>query len=270
MLEREFEILLRMAPEEFLPKDWTLKAQQLNLTSGRLDMLFVDTHSFTHVVELKKGSAPRSSVDQVLEYAKEIRLNFPHKKFIPWVIAHEISSVTRNHANDNKVKTLAIPTAMCFEVMKKRNITEKDLAGRRLTKKTLHGGGSGIKPEKQIPNNEVFKEISEDVAELLRGLNKIEHIDMTSGSMQTLIHYKGFKLGGYNRKHRGRHGYITEGVVLSEEISDKLKALNFVRMTKTQQGSSHMHIWWEIRESDMKSFSEAIKLCITTVESFLD
>ena len=270
MLEREFEILLRTASEEFLPKGWTLKAQQLSLSTGRLDMLFTDTNSNSHVIELKKGSAPKSSVDQVLEYTKDISLKYPSKKFIPWVIAHKISSATENHANDNRVKTLAISIDKCFEVMKKRNITVKDLAGRRLSKKILHGGGSGIKPEKQIHNREVFREISEDVAEILRDINKIEHIDMTSGSMQTLIHYKGVKLGGYNRKHRGRHGYITDGVVLSEETSNKLKALNFIRMTKTQQGSSHMHVWWEIKESDMKFYSEAIRLCITIVESALD
>ena len=270
MLEREFEILLRMATEEFLPKDWILKAQQLNLSSGRLDMLFTDTNSNSHVIELKKGSAPKSSVDQVLEYTKEIRLNYPHKKFIPWVIAHEITSTTEKYANDNGVKTLAISTDKCFEVMKNRSITVKDLAGLRLSKKTLHGGGSGIKPENQIDNEEVFKEVSDDVAKILKDLSRIEHIDMTSGKMQTLIHYKGSKLGGYSRDPRGQHGYITDGVVLSEKMSDKLKELNFIRMTKTQKSSSHMHIWWEIKESDMKFFSAAIKLCITAVESALD
>ena len=270
MLEREFEILIRLAKEEFLPSDWNLKAQQLSLPSGRLDMLFIDSNSITHIVELKKGSAPKAAIDQVLKYIRDIQLKYPSKKFVPWVIAHEISESTKIYANENEVKTLAISRHKCSEVMEKKNITTKDLVGIRLSKKTLHGGGSGIKSDKQIDNEVVFREVSENVSKILREINKIEYIDMTSGTMQTLIHYKGVKLGGFNRKHRGGHGYISDGVVLSDQTSDKLKELNFIYMTKNQSGSSHEHVWWEIKESNIKNLLVAIKLCIATVESEFD
>ena len=61
MLERELEILIRIAPENFLPEGWSLIAQQLSLPSGRLDMLYSDQLGDKHIVELKKGRATESA-----------------------------------------------------------------------------------------------------------------------------------------------------------------------------------------------------------------
>ena len=106
MLEREFEILIRTLPRAFLPSGWVLIAQQLSLPSGRLDMLYSDKTGVRHVVELKKGKAPKSAIEQVLSYANDLRSQGKKACVVPWIIANEISKATENYAHENKVRTL--------------------------------------------------------------------------------------------------------------------------------------------------------------------
>ena len=266
MLERAFEILLRTHPKEFLPNDWSLKAQQLNLDSGRLDMLYKDAKSTLHVVELKKGLAPKKSVDQVLRYAADIRIKIKKTDVVPWVIANEISLSTNTYANSFAVKTLAIPLTKIYQVIKKKNIPASDLKIGRLGKGVLHGGTGGVRANRLVDNEEIFRTINPDVAHILREINTIAGIEMTSGAMQTSIKYKGIKLGGYNRKHRGGHAYISTGVIINREIEFLLKTLNFTRETKTQEGSSHEHAWWELKSDHIKSFPIAIGAAIDIVD----
>ena len=72
MLERSFEILVRLCATDVFPGDWELIAQQLSLPSGRLDLLFADSEQRRHLIELKKGSAKRESVDQANRYRKDL------------------------------------------------------------------------------------------------------------------------------------------------------------------------------------------------------
>ena len=98
-------------------------------------------------------------------------------------------------------------------------------------------------------------------------ISSIASIEMTSGGMQTSIKYKGIKLGGYNRKHRGCHAYISTGVILNKEMELLLKTLNFNRMTKTQKGSSHEHVWWELKSNNIKSLPIAIGAAIDIIDA---
>ena len=266
MLEREFEILLRTHPKEFLPNDWLLKAQQLSLDSGRLDMLYTDAKSTLHIVELKKGLAPKASVDQVLRYAADIRIKIKKTDVVPWIIANEISLSTITYANSFAVKTLAIPLTKIYQVIEKKNILASDLKIGRLGKGVLHGGSGGVRANQLVDNEIIFSEISPDVAHILREINTIDDIEMTSGGMQTSIKYKGIKLGGYNRKHRGGCAYISTGVIINKEIEFLLKTLNFTRMAKTQKGSSHEHVWWEVKSNHIKSLPIAIAAAIDIVD----
>ena len=172
MLEREFEILIRTLPKIFLPSGWSLIAQQLSLPSGRLDMLYSDKSGTRHVVELKKGKAPKSSIEQVLNYAKDLRSQNSKTTVIPWVIANEIPEATREFAIRQKVKTLEITTEKCFEIMRKQKISARDLFGKRLAKGVLHGGSGGVRKGSITDNKEVFKEVGKEIATVLRSINK--------------------------------------------------------------------------------------------------
>jgi len=270
MLEREFEILIRSLPKQFLPEDWILIAQQLSLPSGRLDMLYSDKSGARHVVELKKGKAPKSSIEQVLNYARDLQSQSKKTTVIPWVIANEIPESTENYAIQRSVKTLEITTEKCFEVMRKEKITARDLFGKRLAKKVLHGGSGGVRRTSITDNKEVFKEVGKEIASALRGIIKKTDIELVSGAMQTSIIYKGVKLGGYNRKHRGGHAYITDGVVISKKADDKLKRLGFKRMVKSQKSSSHQHVWWELAAQNIDAFDDAIEMAISIVDKTLE
>ena len=104
----------------------------------------------------------------------------------------------------------------------------------------------------------------------MRGIIKNTDIELVSGAMQTSIIYKGVKLGGYNRKHRGGHAYITDGVVISKKAYYKLKRLGFKRMVKSQKSSSHQHVWWELAAQNIDAFDDAIEMAISIVDKTLE
>ena len=270
MLEREFEILIRTLPRAFLPSGWVLIAQQLSLPSGRLDMLYLDKAGVRHVVELKKGKAPKSTVEQVLNYANDLRTQSKKASVVPWIIANEIPETTVNYANKNKVRTLEITTEKCFEVMRKKKITARDLFGKRLGKGVLHGGSGGVRKNSITDNKEVFKEVGSEIAKVLRSIDRKRGVEMFSGGMQTTVIYKGVKLGGYNRKHRGGHAYITDGVVINTYTEKNVERLGFRRMAKSQKTSSHQHVWWELSAKNIGAFEAAIELAIDIVDETLE
>ena len=270
MLEREFEILIRTLPRAFLPSGWVLIAQQLSLPSGRLDMLYSDKAGVRHVVELKKGKAPKSAIEQVLSYANDLRSQGKKACVVPWIIANEISKATENYAHENKVRTLEITTDKCFEVMRKNNITARDLFGKRLEKGVLHGGSGGVRKNLITDNNDVFKEVGNEIAKVLLSIDRKRGVEMFSGGMQTTVTYKGVKLGGYNRKHRGGHAYITDGVVINTKIEKNIEQLGFKRMVKSQKTRSHQHVWWELSAKNIDAFEDAIGLAIDIVDETLE
>lgn len=270
MLEREFEILIRTLPKAFLPNGWVLIAQQLSLPSGRLDMLYSDKAGVRHVVELKKGKVPKASIEQVLNYARDLSSQSKNTSVVPWVIANEIPEATVNYAIKHKVRTLEITTEKCFEVMRKKEITASDLFGKRLGKGVLHGGSGGVRKNLITDNKEVFKEVGNEIAKVLRSIDGKRGVKMFSGGMQTTVIYKGVKLGGYNRKHRGGHAYITDGIVINTKIEKNVKRLGFKRMVKSQKTSSHQHIWWELPSKNIQAFEDAVVLAIDIVDETLE
>jgi len=269
VLERSFEILVRLCATDVFPGDWELIAQQLSLPSGRLDLLFADSEQRRHLIELKKGSAKRESVDQANRYRKDLTQLLDGATVIPWVVAHAIPSDVADYAGAAGVRTCAISTTLCDEIIAKRGVTAADLIGKRREAGVLHGGGGKGGLRRPVDNAEAFRQMPAGMESLLRALESTPHFEVRSGGMQTVIHYRGVKLGGVNRSHRGGVAYLSEGVILHEAFSEQLRNLGFRRMSKTQAGSSHEHIWWETSSTRTEEFEEAIRLAWDVVDRAL-
>lgn len=269
MLERSFEILVRLCATDVFPRDWELIAQQLSLPSGRLDLLFADSEHRRHLVELKKGSAKRDSVDQAKRYTEDLVKLLDGATVIAWVVAHAIPSDVAEYAGTAGVRTRAISMIQCDEFIGKRGVTEADLIGKRREAGVLHGGGGKRGLRRPVDNAEAFRQMPTGMASLLRELERAPHFEVHSGGMQTVIHYRGAKLGGVNRSHRGGVAYLSEGVVLHEGFAEQLRRLGFRRMTKTQADTGHEHIWWETSSTRTEEFAEAIRLSREVVDRAL-
>lgn len=257
MLERSLEIIVRRCPQEIFGKGWELKAQQLSLPSGRIDLLFSDSIGVRHVVELKKGSASLSAVEQVLGYAADLSRELDGAQIIPWVVAHDIPPRVASIADEKGVFTKAVSLDECSKITQNIGISEADLLGYRKDDSVISGGGPKRGLRSLIPNKEAYAAIPTDMANSLRKIERQPHMDIASGSMQTVIHYRGVKIGGVNRKHRGGVAYIASGVVLNPEHMKRLDELGFTPMTKTQKGSKHEHAWWEISWTYASDFFRA-------------
>lgn len=269
MHERSLEILVRHCVESIFDVGWNLIAQQLTLPSGRIDLLFSDGLHQRQVVELKKGRAKKEAVHQVLRYAVDLSDLLDGTSVSPWVLAHEIPNDVEAYASSVGVRTRAVSVAECEELVKAYGLSEKDLLGIRRAEGVLHGGSGGGGVWRSVPNAEAYLEMPHQMAALLRSFETQDHFILRSGAMQTVIHYRGVKLGGVNRKHGGGHGYISEGVVLRHDTALLLERLGFSRKTKIQAGSDHEHIWWQLPIQEADSFGKAIHHAVDVVDRSL-
>ena len=269
MLERSLEILVRLCAHDLFPADWELIAQQLALPSGRLDMLFADSDNRRHVVELKKGRARTEAVDQVARYADDLRSLVGEVTTVPWVVAHDIPDDVSAYANRYGCELVRCRSNGVTRFIRERGLTEADLLGVRRAAGVLHGGGAKGGLRHPVSNEEAFGVMPADVGKLLTIVAATPHFEVRSGGMQTVIHYRGVKLGGVNRKHRGGVGYISEGVVIDAGLAAQLADCGFRRMTKVQSGSSHEHVWWEVSWSQVDAIKLAIERARATVDRAL-
>ncbi|MCD6297178.1 MAG: DUF91 domain-containing protein [Deltaproteobacteria bacterium] len=259
MLERSFEIIVRLCPEEIFGKGWELRAQQLSLPSGRIDLLLTDNKGVRHVVELKKGCATRKAIEQVLGYAGDLSHKLNCVDVVPWVVAHEIPSKVASYAAEAGVHTKAVSLQECKEIVERNGITEGDLLGRRKDGSVISGGSPKRGLRNRVPNEIAYADMPIEMADVLRKMEKHSHMDIASGNMQTVIYHWDIQLGGVNRKHRGGVAYIVSGMVLTPDHEKRLGQLGFERMTKTQKGSNHEHSWWETSWRHVSAFVRAVE-----------
>ena len=121
MLERGLEILVRTVPEEIFGPGWVLRAQQLGLNSGRIDLLFADSEGNLNLVELKKGRASLGAVDQVLRYAEDLNA-VADAPVVPWVLAQDIPKSARVKAESLGVRVKSLPMDECDELIRSKGI----------------------------------------------------------------------------------------------------------------------------------------------------
>jgi hypothetical protein len=266
LLERSLEILVRRCAKEIFGGDWRLVAEQLSLSSGRLDLLFADGSDQRHVLELKKGRADQSAIAQVLGYAQDLTDVLDGAVVVPWIVANEIPDRTRKAADSRGVRTRSISPAECLALMASCGLTDAELFGSRRATGVLHGGAKcGLKA--QIPNIEAFKEMPGSTASLLERLTAEKHYQVRSGKMQTVVHYRGIQLGGINRKHHKGVAYLLEGCVLSSDFERALESLGYRRCSKVQPG--HQHVWWQCSFHDTTAIGKAFKAASEEVDRFL-
>ena len=260
MLERTLEIALSRYPELLAP-GWSLVGQQLGTGVGILDLLFKDSEGRLQLVEVKKGPATIAAVTQVLRYAGRY-LEEGHEA-VAWVVAHSIPAAAERYASNAGVRTKAISASALDELLAARGTTVEALATlRRRDPEALSGGAGDL--WSNVPSETAYAEMSNDVSTLLRDLTTAPHTVLKSGAMQTTIWYRGVKLGGFNRRHRGGVGYVTSGVV-STALRKQLEKLGFSWMEKG--GKAHVHTWMEISGARVPNFKRGLDLLRSAIDS---
>jgi hypothetical protein len=266
MDERTFEVILSRYSQGLLPHGWVLEGQQIGLGGGILDLLFRDGDGVRHLVELKKGTATLLAIDQVLQYAEVLR-EAGGGACVPWVVAHSIPAAVARTAAERGVSTLAISASACEKALELQGVLLADIVPlRRRTGTSLSGGAGDVWAA--VDNEAAFAEMPSGMSELMVSLCARPEFSLNSGKIQTIIRYRGVKLGGVNRKNQP-HGYLTSGVLVAEAERKRVAGLGFRWMEKHQSGSRHVHTWFQIAISEHAAFARGLEIVQFAVDRSL-
>jgi hypothetical protein len=266
MHERALEILISRAVPHTFGENYKLVAQQLSLRSGRLDLLLCDTADQLYIVEIKKGTATYLAVSQVAQYVQDLQLQAGISA-IGWVVAHDIPPSIRKRAETEGVRTTSISLETCENLMTHLGMSEGDLLGDRLVPGVLAGGGVRCAKGSSVAFEVAMSSLPALTSSLIRELITKPFYESASGKMQTIITYRGIKLGGFNRTHK--HFYLCGGLILSADQRSFLKENRFVYKTKTQASSSHEHDWWQSKLEDIAAIQTAIQYFSRFIDNVL-
>lgn len=245
MNEKQMEIIVSRGLESVLGEKHRLMAQQVGLDCGRLDLLVSRPDGSLMVVELKKGRLTRNHVDQVRNYSDTLSMAIG-KYVAAMVIAQEAHPRTVDLANRRGVRFTAISEERLYDIAKKTGLSESDLLGDRRKNGVLYGGGSGSGLRTSVPLHDALAECPNSIRRLVDSLEeKIEHARFNAGTTQIVLHYRGIKVGGLNRRDRKGCSYVATGVVLSPQHENILAVNRFVRMTRNTTGK-YEHVWWDL------------------------
>ena len=261
VLERTLEVALSRYPQ-LLHENWTLVGQQLATGVGILDQLFKDRDGNLQLVEVKKGPATIGALTQVLRYAEKYRAE--GRRAVPWVVAHSIPRAVELRAAELGVVTRAIGVAELETFLASVGQGVAEIMSLRRRPEDVLGGGAGDL-WRSVEAETAYSEMSVDTADVLRALATQPQFVLKTGAMQTTIWYRGVKLGGFNRKHRGGQGYVTSGII-TPALRPKLEALGFRWMDKKQAGKSHVHTWMEISSERPLAFRAGLDLARAVVD----
>jgi Endonuclease NucS len=263
VLERTLEIALSRYPG-ILDPDWELVGQQVAMPVGILDLLFKDKSGVLQLVEVKKAAANEKALAQVLRYTEYQRSH--GNRAVPWIVAHSIPPSLAERAKELGVRTRAITVEECEEALRLRGTDLARLAPlRQRTTGALTGGNADL--WRTVEHVDAFREMPSGFVAYLKRLLSTPGFTLRSGAMQTVIWYRGVKLGGVNRKHRGGVGYVTSGV-LTPALRKQLVSLGFRWMEK-RQTSGHVHTWMEISIDTAESFAKGMETLRLVVDGSL-
>lgn len=238
------EIIVSRGINRVLGPGHELKAQQVGVGGGRLDLLVSRPDGVRMVVELKKGRLGKDHVQQVKSYAKEL-FNDAQMSAKAMVIANEASPRMIEFAEKEGVHVRTISESRLRELALQIGLSESDLLGDRRKEGVLFGGGSGLRTSVSLQN--ALAECPDAIRSLVASLDAaFRDLRIRAGTLQIVLHYRGIKIGGLNRRERGGHTYVSTGVVLSAEHEAALVRNGFCRMTRNTTGK-HEHIWWQLR-----------------------
>ena len=264
--ERYLEVLVSRAPEIVFGAGYRLIAQQLTLPSGRVDLVLGDEAGTKHLVELKKDIAKPEAVDQVQRYMEDYRRRSTGK-VVGWVVANGISPAAQQVASTVGIRTLAVPEAAYAGIRRAKNLSDADMFGDRVLPGILMGGGVQSFPTNGTSLEAALSELQEPVRGYVASLSRRKGFDLACGKMQIAVIYKGVKIGGLNRAHR--HIFVSSNIVLGEEDERQLQANGFVRVTKTQASSAHVHVYWKAGLSETSAADRVFKHFCSKIDDIL-
>ena len=245
MNERQMEIIISRGLESVLGEGHRLLAQQIGLDSGRLDLLVSRPDGSLMVVELKKGRLTNSHVDQVRNYSDTLCTDIG-KYVAAMVIAQEAHPRTTDLAKRSGVRFKAISEEQLHELARQIGLSESDLLGDRRENGVLFGGGNGTGLRTSVPLDQALAECPDPIRRLVESLEAtVKHARFNAGTTQIVLHYRGIKVGGLNRRDRRGCSYVATGVVLSPQHENILARNRFMRMTRNTTGK-HEHVWWDL------------------------
>lgn len=242
MTERQMEIIISRAIELVLGEGTELRAQKLGVGSGRLDLLVSQPDGVRTVVELKKGRLARPHIAQAKGYSESLSVD-ADMEVNAMVIANEASSPMVEFAKSEGVTVKTISESQLSGLAKQIGLSDSDLFGNRRQEGVLFGGRAGLRTS--VPMQTALAECPAPIRRLVRQFEATyAQLNFEAGTLQIVLHYKGIKVGGLNRRHRGGCTYIATGVVLTDDHRDELKASQFVEMAQNTTGTNE-HVWWE-------------------------
>ena len=244
MNEKQMEIIISRGIDRVLGAGNRLQAQQVGVGGGRLDLLVSRPDGTRMVVELKKGRLARKHVEQVRAYAEALSTD-AGMNAEAMLIVSEASPRLLDFARQGGVHVETISESRLSQLAQRIGLSESDLLGDRRKDGVLFGGGSGLRTS--VPLQAALGECPEPVRGLVNSLDAgFSQSQFRAGTSQIVLHYKGIKVGGLNRRDRGGHTYVSTGVVLSAEHEAVLDRNHFFRMMRNTTGK-HEHVWWELR-----------------------
>ena len=244
MNERQMEIIVSRGIDRVLGTGHQLQAQQVGVGGGRLDLLVSRPDGTRMVVELKKGRLARKHVEQVRRYAEALSTD-AQMNAEAMLIVNEASPRMLDFAGQGGVHVETISESRLSELAKQIGLSEPELLGDRRKDGVLFGGGSGLRTS--VPLQAALAECPEPIRSLVNSLDaSFSHSRFRAGTSQIVLHYRGIKVGGLNRRERGGHTYVSTGVVLSAEHEVVLESNRFFQMTRNTTGM-HDHVWWELQ-----------------------
>ena len=253
MHERAFEILITRNIPQVFGDGFALIAQQLSIPGGRIDLL-VSNGRLQFIVELKKGRATKNAIDQVASYVAHF--TSVGAGYRGWLVAHQVPTDVTAYAAANDIRTTALSLEHCGALQRHAGLDDEALLGVRVEAGVIKGGGAMQSAKRQISFSEALSEMAPDARLLFRNISAVRGVEIVSGAMQSMIAFKGIKIGGLRR--RNPVFYISSGLIVSPDDEKFLSRRGFSRKTKQQAGSSHEHVWYEIAAVHVDAMSEAI------------
>lgn len=240
--ERYLEILVSRSVGIVFGPGYSLVGQQLTLPSGRVDLFLVDSKGCRHIVELKKDAAKPEAVDQVHRYVTDFRRLYSGR-VEGWVVANSISPAAAMRAAELSVRTLSVPEERYPALMEASGLSIQDMYGDRVAAGILLGGGVQTFRKNGVVLEEAVSLLPPQVRACIVELGMDPRVSFSAGKMQIIVLYGGIKIGGMNSSHR--QFYVSSNVVISKDDEDMLLANGFLRVTKSQATSSHVHVYWK-------------------------
>ncbi len=122
MLEKEIENILVKYHEIFWPNHGlVLQKQQLTIDDKRFDLLFKDKYNSYLIVEVKRGTLLRSSIDQTLDYYGKLQMLVPDSRLDMCVVANVIPANIRHILEERGIDCREIPQSRIVEIARRFN-----------------------------------------------------------------------------------------------------------------------------------------------------